>query len=91
MHREGYKYEEFWRLENAYDDFKDHPSANNILPCAEYPMRVRPDKFLQSTTQKQTVLLRGRILPSGSVKSPTQKAPQRVLFVLVRTEIAGIE
>ena len=30
----------FWRLENAYDDFKDKEKTGNILPYNNYPMNV---------------------------------------------------
>jgi hypothetical protein len=35
-----YIYREFWRLEHAYDDFKDRPKTGNLLPYSEYPMPV---------------------------------------------------
>lgn len=35
-----YQYREFWRLENAYDDFKDYPTVGNILPYPNYPMEI---------------------------------------------------
>lgn len=36
----NYAYREFWRLENAYNDFKDNPKINSILPYSEYPMLI---------------------------------------------------
>ena len=30
----------FWRLENAYDDFKDNPVTGDILPVANLPMQI---------------------------------------------------
>lgn len=35
-----YQYREFWRLENAYDDFKDNPVTGNVLPYNNYPMGI---------------------------------------------------
>ncbi len=35
-----YQYREFWRLENAYDDFKDCPTTGNVLPYNNYPMEI---------------------------------------------------
>ena len=35
-----YQYREFWRLENAYDDFKDNSATGNVLPYNNYPMKV---------------------------------------------------
>lgn len=37
---EAYKYREFWRLENAYEDFKDEKKTNEVLPYDNYPMVV---------------------------------------------------
>lgn len=37
----GYKSRRFWRLENAYEDFKDLPtSSREVLPASDYPMAV---------------------------------------------------
>lgn len=35
-----YQCREFWRLENAYDDFKDCPTTANVLPYDNYPMEI---------------------------------------------------
>lgn len=35
-----YQCREFWRLENAYDDFKDNSTTGNVLPYDNYPMEV---------------------------------------------------
>ena len=35
-----YIYGEFWRLENAYNDFKDMPSIDDYLPHNNYPMII---------------------------------------------------
>ncbi|ACL70320.1 hypothetical protein [Halothermothrix orenii] len=37
---EDYAYREFWRLENAYEDFEDRPKTGNILPYNNYPMLI---------------------------------------------------
>ena len=39
---EEYSSREFWRLENAYEDFKDCPFANDNLPESNYPMDIHP-------------------------------------------------
>jgi len=36
----NYAYREFWRLENAYNDFKDNPKPNSILPYSEHTMLI---------------------------------------------------
>ncbi len=33
-------YREFWRLENAYNDFKDKPKTGDVLPNNNYPMLI---------------------------------------------------
>lgn len=35
-----YTYREFWRIENAYDDFKDSVKTGNVLPYDNYPMLI---------------------------------------------------
>ncbi len=35
-----YQYREFWRLESAYNDFKDCPTTDNVLPYNNYPMEI---------------------------------------------------
>ena len=35
-----YSYREYWRLENAYDDFKDMPLNSDVLPYDNYPMLI---------------------------------------------------
>ena len=35
-----YQYREFWRLEDAYDDFKDCEATGNVMPYNNYPMEV---------------------------------------------------
>ncbi|MFA9466665.1 MAG: hypothetical protein ACERKN_20580 [Velocimicrobium sp.] len=35
-----YSYREFWRLENAYNDFKDKSKTGDVLPCDNYPMLI---------------------------------------------------
>lgn len=35
-----YQFREFWRIENAYDAFKDCLTNGNVLPYNNYPMRI---------------------------------------------------
>ena len=39
---EGYSHREFWRLENAYEYFRNHPIATNnfVLPLSNFPMPI---------------------------------------------------
>lgn len=40
-----YQYREFWRLENAYDDFKDNSTTGNMLPYNNYPMEIETSQI----------------------------------------------
>lgn len=35
-----YQYREYWRLENAYEDFKDFPIGHDVLPEDNFPMLI---------------------------------------------------
>ncbi len=35
-----YQYREFWRVENAYDDWKESATTGNVLPYNNYPMMI---------------------------------------------------
>ena len=37
---QDYSFREFWRLEHAYDDFKDCELTSDNLPYSNYPMRI---------------------------------------------------
>ena len=37
----GYKTRKFWRLEDAYEDFKDLPTPREILPADNYPVKIQ--------------------------------------------------
>lgn len=36
-----YACREFWRLENAYEDFRSNPKTGDVLPYDEYPMLIK--------------------------------------------------
>lgn len=36
-----YQCREFWRLEDAYEDFKDYPVTGNVLPYNNYPVEIQ--------------------------------------------------
>lgn len=36
----GVRLRAFWRLETAYDDFKDQPKTGDVLPYDNFPMLV---------------------------------------------------
>ena len=37
----GYKIRKFWRLEDAYEDFKNLPTPREILPADNYPVKIQ--------------------------------------------------
>lgn len=37
----GYKIRKFWRLEDAYEDFKELPTPREILPADNYPVKIQ--------------------------------------------------
>lgn len=41
-----YQCREFWRLEDAYDDFKGNPTTGNVLPYNNYPMEIETGQIL---------------------------------------------
>lgn len=56
---EGYAYRDFWRLENAYDDFKRKPKVGDMLPYDNYPMPVeRGQVFIVDMTKTDGTVLR---------------------------------
>jgi len=36
----GFAFREFWRLEHAYEDFKNKPKTSDVLPYNNYPMVI---------------------------------------------------
>lgn len=39
-----FTFREFWRLEDAYEDFKDAKPNNDVLPYDNYPMQIQKDQ-----------------------------------------------
>lgn len=46
----GYKIRKFWRLEDAYEDFKELPTPREILPADNYPVKSRLGRCLLWST-----------------------------------------
>lgn len=42
----NFKHREFWRLEDAYDDFKDMPKTGDVLPYRNFPMVVEKGQVI---------------------------------------------
>lgn len=50
---------EFWRLEDAYGDFKNRPVTGNVLPYNNYPMAIEPGQvFLIVYTKADGTVIR---------------------------------
>lgn len=69
-----YKYREFWRLENAYNDFKNLAKTQEVLPYNNYPMLIKKEQVFvidyikrDNSVERKYYLSDGRIwneLPS---------------------------
>lgn len=64
---EAMAFREFWRLENAYDDFKDFPKDGDVLPDDNYPMLIKVGQvFVVDFTQKDGSVLRMHFRSDGN-------------------------
>lgn len=60
-----YAYREFWRLENAYNDFKDMSKTGDVLPYDNYPMLIEIGQvFVTITNNSETLFLNTIHLPN---------------------------
>ena len=58
----------FWRLEGAYEDFKDCPSTDEVLPYNNYPMPVEAGQvFVLDYTRKDGTVTRFYYRSDGEV------------------------
>lgn len=56
---EDYSHREFWRLENAYNDFKDRPKTGDVLPYDNYLMLIETGQvFVIDYTKKDGSVVR---------------------------------
>jgi len=54
-----YKSRAFWRLENAYTDFKNMPTKQNVLPYNNYPMLIEEEQvFIIEYTKEDNSVIR---------------------------------
>lgn len=54
-----YKYRQFWRLENAYEDFKDNIKTKDMLPYNNYPMKISENQvFIIDYTKVDGTIIR---------------------------------
>lgn len=63
-----YKYREFWRLENAYNDFKDMAKMQEMLPYNNYPMLIEKGQvFVIDYTKTDNSIERKYYRSDGSI------------------------
>lgn len=63
-----YAYREFWRLENAYDDFVDRPKTQDVLPYNNYPMLIETGQiFVIDYTKTDGSIIRKYYCSDGHV------------------------
>jgi hypothetical protein len=63
-----YDYREFWRLENAYDDFKNNSKTGDVLPYNNYPMLIETGQvFVIDYTKKDSSVIRKYYRSDGYV------------------------
>lgn len=65
---EDYQSRAFWRLEGAYEDFKDCPATDEVLPYNNYPMPIETGQvFVLDYTQKDGTVTRFYYRSDGEV------------------------
>lgn len=63
-----YEYREFWRLKNAYNDFKDAKKTGEILPYNNYPMIIKISQiFVIDYTKTDGTVIRTYYKSDGRV------------------------
>lgn len=63
-----YSYREFWRLEDAYNDFKDKPKSGDVLPYDNYPMLIETGQvFVMDCTKTDGSCIRLYYRSDGKV------------------------
>lgn len=48
-----FSHREFWRIENAYEEFKDKPKTGDVLPYNNYPMTVEIGQVFRMVVTKK--------------------------------------
>ena len=71
---------EFWRLENSYDDFKNHKVVDNVLPYNNYPMLIEEGQiYVIDYTDKEGSVTREYYISDGTLWSNMLSTRQIVL------------
>jgi len=64
---DDFAYQEYWRLENAYDDFKDMPKTGDVLPYDNFPMLLETGQVFRVEVGKADgTVLRGYYRSDGN-------------------------
>lgn len=82
-----YQSRRFWRLENAYDDFKDNPAVNNVLPYDNYPMPIENGQILVIEYILKDGTIRTEYHRSGGYKFQNRPATQQFNISLATTAL----
>lgn len=66
-----YQYREIWRLEDAYEDFKDCPNTYDALPYNQYPLiEIEPGQvFVIDLTKADGSVTRRFYRSDGTMRS----------------------
>ena len=71
---------EFWRLENAYDDFIDREKKDNVLPYDDYPMLIELGQiFVIDYTNKDGSIIREYHISDDNIFWENKPATQEIL------------
>lgn len=63
-----YECREFWRLKNAYDDFKNRPTTGDVLPYDNFPMIIAESQvFVIDYTKKDGSVVRRYYRSDGNL------------------------
>lgn len=56
---DGFEHLKFWRLEDAFEDFKDRPKTGGVLPYDNYPMPIKAGQvFVIDCAKKDGSIIR---------------------------------
>ena len=72
-----YAFREFWRLENAYEDFKDNKKTGDVLPYDNYPMLIEEGQvFVIDYTKTDGSVRRAYYCSDGNIWNGSQSTEE---------------
>ena len=86
-----YQSRRFWRLENAYDDFKDNPSINNVLIYGDYPMPIEIGQILLIEYSLKNGRVKTEYHRANGKLDNNQPVTEQFVSVVETKEVAGKE